>query len=308
MTQDKLSAYQTLYTCLLGVAKLMAPIAPFYADRLYLDLTQGNEAESVHLARFPESDVTLINKDLEYCMELAQKTSSMALSLRKKEEIIVRQPLATLAIPATSPALVEAVKSVQQIILDEINVKAITFMENNTFEKEVKCNFRVMGKKFGKMMKAVAAAVAEMTQDQIAALEAEGSVTLQVEGQPAVIELADLEISTKNVPGWTVASDGALTVALDVNVTDELRREGWAREVVKRIQTKRKESGFEITDRIVVKLAKNEQVEAVVEHFGRYISEQVLADELLMVDGLSEGEVLDLKDFVTTVSVNKVVK
>lgn len=308
MTQDKLSAYQTLYTCLLGVAKLMAPIAPFYADRLYLDLTQGNEAESVHLARFPESDATLINKDLEYCMELAQKTSSMALSLRKKEEIIVRQPLATLAIPATSPALVEAVKSVQQIILDEINVKAITFMENNTFEKEVKCNFRVMGKKFGKMMKAVAAAVAEMTQDQIAALEAEGSVTLQVEGQPAVIELADLEISTKNVPGWTVASDGALTVALDVNVTDELRREGWAREVVKRIQTKRKESGFEITDRIVVKLAKNEQVEAVVEHFGRYISEQVLADELLMVDGLSEGEVLDLKDFVTTVSVSKVVK
>ena len=308
MTQDKLSAYQTLYTCLLGVAKLMAPIAPFYADRLYLDLTQGNESESVHLARFPESDATLINKDLEYCMELAQKTSSMALSLRKKEEIIVRQPLATLAIPATSPALVETVKSVQQIILDEINVKAITFMENNTFEKEVKCNFRVMGKKFGKMMKAVAAAVAEMTQDQIAALEAEGSVTLQVEGQPAVIELADLEISTKNVPGWTVASDGALTVALDVNVTDELRREGWAREVVKRIQTKRKESGFEITDRIVVKLAKNEQVEAVVEHFGRYISEQVLADELLMVDGLSEGEVLDLKDFVTTVSVSKVVK
>ena len=308
MTQDKLSAYQTLYTCLLGVAKLMAPIAPFYADRLYQDLTQGNEAESVHLARFPESDATLINKDLEYCMELAQKTSSMALSLRKKEEIIVRQPLATLAIPATSPALVEAVKSVQQIILDEINVKAITFMENNTFEKEVKCNFRVMGKKFGKMMKAVAAAVAEMTQDQIAALEAEGSVTLQVEGQPAVIELADLEISTKNVPGWTVASDGALTVALDVNVTDELRREGWAREVVKRIQTKRKESGFEITDRIVVKLAKNEQVEAVVEHFGRYISEQVLADELLMVDGLNEGEVLDLKDFVTTVSVSKVVK
>ena len=308
MTQDKLSAYQTLYTCLLGVAKLMAPIAPFYADRLYQDLTQGNEAESVHLARFPESDATLINKDLEYCMELAQKTSSMALSLRKKEEIIVRQPLATLAIPATSPALVEAVKSVQQIILDEINVKAITFMENNTFEKGVKCNFRVMGKKFGKMMKTVAAAVAEMTQDQIAALEAEGSVTLQVEGQPAVIELADLEISTKNVPGWTVASDGALTVALDVNVTDELRREGWAREVVKRIQTKRKESGFEITDRVVVKLAKNEQVEAVVEHFGRYISEQVLADELLMVDGLNEGEVLDLKDFVTTVSVSKVVK
>ena len=308
MTQDKLSAYQTLYTCLLGVAKLMAPIAPFYADRLYLDLSQGNEAESVHLARFPESDATLINKDLEYCMELAQKTSSMALSLRKKEEIIVRQPLATLAIPATSPALVEAVKSVQQIILDEINVKAITFMENNTFEKEVKCNFRVMGKKFGKMMKAVAAAVAEMTQDQIAVLEAEGSVTLQVEGQPAVIELADLEISTKNVPGWTVASDGALTVALDVNVTDELRREGWAREVVKRIQTKRKESGFEITDRIVVKLAKNEQVEAVVEQFGRYISEQVLADELLMVEGLNEGEVLDLKDFVTTISVSKVVK
>ena len=307
MTQDKLSAYQTLYTCLLTVAKLMAPIAPFYADRLYQDLTQGNgEAESVHLAKFPQSDATLIDKNLEYCMELAQKTSSMALSLRKKEEIIVRQPLATIAIPATSPALVEAVKSVQQIILDEINVKSITFMDNNAFEKEVKCNFRVMGKKFGKMMKAVAAAVANMSQADIATLEAEGSLTLQVEGEPALIELADLEISTKDVPGWTVASDGALTVALDVNVTDELRREGWAREVVKRIQTKRKESGFEITDRIIVKLSQNEQVEDVVNNFGSYISEQVLADKLLMVEGLESGELFDLKDFVTYISVEKV--
>ena len=307
MTQDKLSAYQTLHTCLLTVAKLMAPIAPFYADRLYQDLTQGNgEAESVHLAKFPQSDATLIDKNLEYCMELAQKTSSMALSLRKKEEIIVRQPLATIAIPATSPALVEAVKSVQQIILDEINVKSITFMDNNAFEKEVKCNFRVMGKKFGKMMKAVAAAVANMSQADIATLEAEGSLTLQVEGEPALIELADLEISTKDVPGWTVASDGALTVALDVNVTDELRREGWAREVVKRIQTKRKESGFEITDRIIVKVSLNEQVEDVVNNFGSYISEQVLADKLLMVEGLESGELLDLKDFVTYISVEKV--
>ena len=307
MTQDKLSAYQTLHTCLLTVAKLMAPIAPFYADRLYQDLTQGNgEAESVHLAKFPQSDATLIDKNLEYCMELAQKTSSMALSLRKKEEIIVRQPLATIAIPATSPALVEAVKSVQQIILDEINVKSITFMDNNAFEKEVKCNFRVMGKKFGKMMKAVAAAVANMSQADIATLEVEGSLTLQVEGEPALIELADLEISTKDVPGWTVASDGALTVALDVNVTDELRREGWAREVVKRIQTKRKESGFEITDRIIVKVSQNEQVEDVVNNFGSYISEQVLADKLLMVEGLESGELLDLKDFVTYISVEKV--
>ena len=307
MTQDKLSAYQTLHTCLLTVAKLMAPIAPFYADRLYQDLTQGNgEAESVHLAKFPQSDATLIDKNLEYCMELAQKTSSMALSLRKKEEIIVRQPLATIAIPATSPALVEAVKSVQQIILDEINVKSITFMDNNAFEKEVKCNFRVMGKKFGKMMKAVAVAVANMSQADIATLEAEGSLTLQVEGEPALIELADLEISTKDVPGWTVASDGALTVALDVNVTDELRREGWAREVVKRIQTKRKESGFEITDRIIVKVSQNEQVEDVVNNFGSYISEQVLADKLLMVEGLESGELLDLKDFVTYISVEKV--
>lgn len=307
MTQDKLSAYQTLHTCLLTVAKLMAPIAPFYADRLYQDLTQGNgEAESVHLAKFPQSDATLIDKNLEYCMELAQKTSSMALSLRKKEEIIVRQPLATIAIPATSPALVEAVKSVQQIILDEINVKSITFMDNNAFEKEVKCNFRVMGKKFGKMMKAVAAAVANMSQADIATLEAEGSLTLQVEGEPVLIELADLEISTKDVPGWTVASDGALTVALDVNVTDELRREGWAREVVKRIQTKRKESGFEITDRIIVKVSQNEQVEDVVNNFGSYISEQVLADKLLMVEGLESGELLDLKDFVTYISVEKV--
>jgi len=309
MTQDKLSAYQTLYTCLLEISKLMAPIAPFYADRLYKDLTQANgEADSVHLVKFPQSDAALIDKDLERRMELAQKTSSMALSLRKKEEIIVRQPLAAIAIPATTPELVDDVKSVQQIILDEINVKSITFMDTNTFEKEVKCNFRVMGKKFGKKMKAVAAAVANMSQAEIAKLEAEGCLTLQVEGEPALIELSDLEISTKNVPGWTVTSDGALTVALDVNVTDELREEGWARELIKRIQTTRKESGFEITDRIVVRVTKGEQIDGVLQNFGSYIAEQVLADKIETIEDLDCGEKLDLKDFVLYISVEKVNK
>ena len=230
MSTDKLSAYQTLYTCLETVARLMAPIAPFYADRLYQDLTSvtgRGDASSVHLAKFPECDEAVVDTELEYRMKLAQQISSMVLALRKKEAIIVRQPLQKIAIPAADDVMKARIEAVKQLILSEVNVKELEFVEGDgILVKKIKCNFRTLGKKFGKLMKSVNAVVTEMSQEQIAELEKNGSITLQVEGTDALIELADVEIFSEDVPGWTVANEGALTVALDVEVTEELRREG----------------------------------------------------------------------------------
>ena len=281
MDADKLSAYQTLYSCLTTVARLMAPIAPFYADQLYADLVP--DGGSVHLAAFPKADEALIDRELEYRMGTAQRITSMVLSLRKKERVIVRQPLAKISIPATDARLREGVEAMKQLILDEVNVKELHFVDGAMLEKTVKCNFRVMGKKFGKMMKAVAAAVAAMSQEQIAALETNGTITLDVEGTPAVIERNDVEIVSQDIPGWTVANDGALTVALDLEITEELRREGWAREIVKRIQNLRKESGLEITDRIRIEMTHEEAIEGAVADFQDYICGQVLADSFTFV-------------------------
>ena len=281
MDADKLSAYQTLYSCLTTVARLMAPIAPFYADQLYADLVPNGG--SVHLAAFPKADEALIDSELEYRMGTAQRITSMVLSLRKKERVIVRQPLAKISIPATDARLREGVEAMKQLILDEVNVKELHFVDGAMLEKTVKCNFRVMGKKFGKMMKAVAAAVAAMSQEQIAALETNGTITLDVEGTPAVIERNDVEIVSQDIPGWTVANDGALTVALDLEITEELRREGWAREIVKRIQNLRKESGLEITDRIRIEMTHEEAIEGAVADFQDYICGQVLADSFTFV-------------------------
>ena len=281
MDADKLSAYQTLYSCLTTVARLMAPIAPFYADQLYADLVPNGG--SVHLATFPKADEALIDSELEYRMGTAQRITSMVLSLRKKERVIVRQPLAKISIPATDARLREGVEAMKQLILDEVNVKELHFVDGAMLEKTVKCNFRVMGKKFGKMMKAVAATVAAMSQEQIAALETNGTITLDVEGTPAVIERNDVEIVSQDIPGWTVANDGALTVALDLEITEELRREGWAREIVKRIQNLRKESGLEITDRIRIEMTHEEAIEGAVANFQDYICGQVLADSFTFV-------------------------
>ena len=227
MGTDKLSAYQTLYTCLETVARLMAPIAPYYADRLYGDLTAATgrmEAESVHLATFPVCDETKIDKDLEYRMELAQQITSMVLSLRKKEKIIVRQPLQCIAIPKGDAARQESIEAVKQLILDEVNVKELHFVEGDgMLVKKVKCNFRTMGKKFGKLMKAVASAVEHLTQEQISALETAGVLNVALEsGETVDIEAADVEIYSEDIPGWTVANEGSLTVALDITVTDAL--------------------------------------------------------------------------------------
>ncbi|MBR3941541.1 MAG: isoleucine--tRNA ligase [Bacteroidaceae bacterium] len=310
MSTDKLSAYQTLYTCLETVARLMAPIAPFYADRLYQDLTSvtgRGDAKSVHLAKFPECDEAAVDSELEYRMELAQQISSMVLALRKKEALIVRQPLQKIAIPAADEVMKSRIEAVKQLILSEVNVKELEFVEGDgILVKKIKCNFRTLGKKFGKLMKSVNVAVTDMSQEQISELEKNGSITLQVEGTDAVIELADVEIFSEDVPGWTVANEGALTVALDVEVTDELRREGVAREIVKKVQAIRKDSGFEITDRISVVLSSSEVSDAAVEQFREYICNQVLADSLEVNAALSEGDDIELDGCTIKVTVKRI--
>ena len=304
MGTDKLSAYQTLYTCLETVARLMAPIAPYYADRLYGDLTAATgrmEAESVHLATFPVCDEAKIDKDLEYRMELAQQITSMVLSLRKKEKIIVRQPLQCIAIPKGDAARQESIEAVKQLILDEVNVKELHFVEGDgMLVKKVKCNFRTMGKKFGKLMKAVASAVEHLTQEQISALETAGVLNVALEsGETVDIEAADLEIYSEDIPGWTVANEGSLTVALDITVTDALRVEGAAREIVKRIQNLRKESGLEITDRIAVVLTHSDLTDKAVAEYGDYIRSQVLANSLTLAGEVADGMTLEFDEPVT---------
>ncbi len=308
MSKDKLSAYQTLYTCLETVARLIAPFAPFYAERLYKDMTSvtGCEYSSVHLAKYPECDEACVDKELEYRMELAQQISSMVLALRKKEHIIVRQPLQKIAIPTTDEVMKNRIEAVKTLILSEVNVKELVFVEGDgILVKKIKCNFRTLGKKFGKLMKSINAAVTEMTQEQIASLEANGSITLNVEGVDATIETADVEIYSEDVPGWTVANEGALTVALDVEVTDELRQEGIAREIVKKIQTMRKECGLDIVDRIVVNISKNDASDEAVNKFVDYISNQVLADSLQLVDNVDNGEAVELDDATIFISIIK---
>ena len=308
MSKDKLSAYQTLYTCLETVARLIAPFAPFYAERLYKDMTSvtGCKYSSVHLAQFPECDETCVDKELEFRMELAQQISSMVLALRKKEHIIVRQPLQKIAIPTTDEVMKNRIEAVKALILSEVNVKELVFVEGDgILVKKIKCNFRTLGKKFGKLMKSINAAVAEMTQEQISALEANGNITLNVEGVDAVIETADVEIYSEDVPGWTVANEGALTVALDVEVTEELRQEGIAREIVKKIQTMRKECGLDIVDRINVTLSKSSASDEAVNKFGDYISNQVLADSLQLVENVDGGEAIELDDTTIYVSIAK---
>ena len=308
-TEDKLAAYQTLYVCLETVAKLMAPIAPFYADKLYMDLvrTTGRDTvASVHLAQFPVCDDALVDKELEARMEMAQKVSSMGLALRKKVNIIVKQPLQKLMIPvdAEMKARLEAVKP---LIMNEVNVKEIDFVEgaSDILVKKVKCNFKILGKKFGALMKQVAATVTAMSQEQIAELESAGRITLDLDGTPAEIEAGEVEIYSEDIPGWVVANEGVLTVALDVTVTEELRREGIARELVSKIQNIRKSSGFEISDRIAVTVSSNENTDAAIEEHKAYICNQVLADTLTIAE-VAEGVALEFDGFTLMALVEKI--
>ena len=302
MSEDKLSAYQTLYTCLMTVAKLLAPFAPFYADELYHDL--GGELESVHLDKFPVADEAAIDHDLEERMTIAQKITSMVLALRRKVNIKVRQPLQQIMIPAVDVAQKAHIEAVADLLKNEVNVKEVNFIEGQgILVKKVKCNFRVMGKKFGKLMKGVAAQMSALDQDQIAAFEKAGNITLNVDGQEAVVEVADVEIISEDIPGWLVSNDGNLTVALEVELTPELKKEGMARELINRIQNLRKETGLEITDRIKVTVAPHNETHAAIEAFGDYIKGQVLADAITEAD--NNGAETEFDDFKLNILVEK---
>ena len=310
MTQDKLSAFQTLYTCLETVAKLMAPIAPFYADMLYSDLiaaTGRDNVVSVHLAKFPEYKEEMIDKGLEVRMQMAQDVTSMVLALRRKVNIKVRQPLQCIMIPVVDEEQRAHIEAVKALIMNEVNVKEIQFVDGaaGVLVKKVKCDFKKLGPKFGKQMKAVAAAVAEMSQEAIAELEKKGSYTFNLDGAEAVIETADVEIFSEDIPGWLVANEGKLTVALEVTVTEELRCEGIARELVNRIQNIRKSSGFEITDKIKITLSKNPQTDDAVNEYNDYIRNQVLGTSLTLADNVENGTELNFDDFSLYVSVVK---
>ena len=310
MSTDKLSAYQTLYTCLETVAKLMAPIAPFYADRLYMDLigvTGRDSVVSVHLANFPVADESLIDTELEARMQMAQDVTSMVLALRRKVNIKVRQPLQCIMIPVVDEEQKRHIDAVKDLIMTEVNVKEVRFVEgaSGVLVKKVKCDFKKLGPKFGKQMKAVAAAVAGMSQEAIAELEKNGKYTFQLDGGEAVVEAADVEIFSEDIPGWLVANEGKLTVALEVTVTDELKREGIARELVNRIQNIRKSSGFEITDKISIVLSKNPNTDDAVNEYNTYICNQVLANSLTLADEVADGTELNFDDFSLYVKVTK---
>lgn len=301
MNADKLAAYQTLYTCLVTVARLIAPISPFYADRLYRDLT-GNEDQSVHLAMFPEADSSVIDKKLEERMRLAQTITSLVLSLRRKANLKVRQPLQRIMIPAIDSAQAESIMAMKDLILGEVNVKELQLVsgDDTMLVKRVKPDFKKLGPKFGKAMKQVAAAVQSMSQHDIATLEREGSITLQLGDTPATIELCDVEVMSEDIPGWLVASEGNVTVALDITVTPELRMEGLARDIVNRIQNIRKDRNYEITDKIILTFApesNDADTRAALEAYGSYIARQVLANDLMIGEVAADdadAEVLEL--------------
>ena len=283
MSEDKISAYQTLHTCLLTVAKLLAPFAPFYSDQLYHDLC--GDMTSVHIENFPQANEAFINTDLEERMEIARKITSMTLALRRKVNIKVRQPLQQIMIPAVSTEQKAQIEAVKDLIMSEVNVKELKFVEGeDILVKTVKCNFRTMGKKYGKLMKGVANVMSNLDQHQISQLEKEGSLTINVEGQDLVVDAADVEIISQDIPGWLVSNDGNVTVALEVELTDELIKEGTARELINRIQNLRKDTGLEITDRIKVTVAPNEQTDAAIEAFADYIKGQVLADDIVIAE------------------------
>ena len=310
MDTDKLSAYQTLYTCLETVAALMAPIAPFFADRLYTDLTSatGRAAQSVHLSDFPKADESTIDKALEGRMQDAQDITSMVLALRRKVNIKVRQPLTTLMIPVLDEKQQKDIESIKELVLNEVNVKEMLFADNaaGILVKRVKPDFKKLGPRYGKIMKQLAANVAAMSQEDILKFEKEGNFTFNIDGQQAVIGLDDVEIISEDIPGWLVANEGRLTVALDITVTEDLRREGIARELVNRIQNIRKSSGFDITDKIHVQLTRNEETDPAVEEYKDYIAKQVLAESITLCDALdSAGAELDFETFSIQAAVIK---
>lgn len=310
MDDNKLSAYQTLYTCLVTIAQLMAPIAPFYADKLYKDLTAttGNGALSVHLSDFPVSDTAHIDKELEERMRIAQDITSMVLALRRKVNIKVRQPLSMLMIPVVDEQQKQHIEAMRNLILTEVNVKELKFVDNaaGILVKRVKPDFKKLGPRYGKIMKQLANAITGMSQEAIASYEREGRYVFDIDGLQAVIESGDAEILSEDIPGWLVANEGRLTVALDVTLTEELQKEGYARELVNRIQNIRKQNEYEITDKIRITLAHNAIIDNVIKEYGEYIARQTLADSIVIGEVSGEDAMeLDLDTLKINIHIEK---
>ena len=284
------------------VSKLLAPFAPFYADELYHDL--GGKLKSVHLERFPAVDESLVDIDLEERMSMAQKITSMVLALRRKVNVKVRQPLQQIMIPAVDNEQKAHIEAVKSLIMNEVNVKELKFAEGQgMLVKKVKCNFRVMGKKFGKLMKAVAAQIDGLSQEEIAQFEKAGTVTFNIEGETITVEVADVDIISEDIPGWLVSNEGNLTVALEVELTPELRKEGMARELINRIQNLRKETGLEITDRIIVTVTPCAETDEASKDYADYIKSQVLADDIIIAN--NDGTETEFDDFKLNIKVEK---
>ncbi|MBI3720652.1 MAG: isoleucine--tRNA ligase [Sphingobacteriales bacterium] len=307
---DKICAYQTLYECLETISKLIAPISPFFSDVVFNNLnavTGRNKSESVHHADFPVANESAIDSALEERMQLAQDASSLILSLRKKVNIKVRQPLQKVLIPALNPVMKNQLLKVEDLIKSEVNVKEIEYLEadNSFIQKKIKPNFVALGKKLGPKMKAVSAALAGFTQEQIATLEKEGQISLLIDSEPLILQIAEVEITSEDIPGWMVANKGALTVALDVTITPELVNEGNAREIVNRIQKIRKDNGYELTDRIAVKITADERLKESVTQFNSYICAEILADSLELVPEIADGTDIEVNDISLKVYVIK---
>ncbi len=311
-TKDKVSGYQTIYKCLETIAKLSSPVAPFYADKLFRDLnfaTGKDNSVSVHLSDFPVADEKIINKQLEARMELAQSISSLVLSLRKGSKIRVRQPLSRIMVPVLNEEFQSNVDAVKDLILSEVNVKEIEFLNDSSgiLVKKIKPNFKSLGPKFGKHMKSIAALVNQFGQEQIAEIEQTGNYNLEIEGEKIQLSLEDVEISSQDIPGWLVASEGKLTVALDITISEKLREEGIAREFVSRIQNIRKDKDFKVTDRILLKVKSHEGINSAIQSNLNYICTEILADTLEIVDEISatEGVSVDVEEnLITLVSVS----
>lgn len=302
MSGDKRSAYDALYTCLMTVAKLMAPLTPFYADELYHDL--GGKLESVHLEKWVVANENAIDTDLETRMDMAQRITSMVLALRRKVNIKVRQPLSQIMVPPTDDKQRQHIAAMADLIKSEVNVKELNFVEGQgILVKKVKCNFRVMGKKYGKLMKDIAAKMNNLNQDEIAQFEQSGNYAFELQGETISVDVADVEIISEDMPGWLVSNEGNLTVALEVELTEELKKEGMARELINRIQNLRKETGFEITDRIIVTIAPNEETTAAINAFGELIKTQVLANDIIIAE--NKGTETEFDEFKLNILVEK---
>jgi isoleucyl-tRNA synthetase len=308
--QDKISAYQTLYTCMVTIAKLGAPIAPFFMDKLYLDLnkvTKKESFESVHLSQFPEFDVSFVDKSLERKMENAQTISSLVLSLRAKEKIKVRQPLQKIMIPIDNKEQKAEILAVSDLIKHEVNIKEITLLEDasDILVKQIKPNFKVLGPKYGKDMRLISNAIQNFSKDEISTIEKEGEISIEINGKSIKLEGSDVEISSKDIEGWLVANQDNITVALDVTITEELKKEGVARELVNRIQNARKDNGFEVTDRIKLTIQRFEDLEKSISENKEYIMSETLTDALVFVDELTDGTEIEFDAITSKILIQK---